>query len=65
MAMTLRLEGRAQAALDRITRTEGVSANAAIAEAVIEYDAKRREMRDRLLAQIVQEDAALLERLAQ
>jgi len=63
--MTLRLDDDTQAALDRITRTEGISAAAAIAAAVLEYDAKRRDLRDRLIAQIVQEDAALLERLAQ
>ncbi len=65
MAMTLRLDDDTQAALDRITRTEGVSATAAISEAVLEYDAKRRDLRDRLIAQIVQEDAELLDRLAQ
>ena len=65
MAMTLRLDAEAQAALERITRREGVSANAAVAQAVVEYDAKRRELRDRLIAQIVDEDRELLERLAQ
>ena len=50
--MTLRLDDDAQAALERIARREGVSANTAVARAVVEYDAKRREMRDRLLADI-------------
>lgn len=63
--MTLRLEDDAQAALERIARREGVSANTAVARAVVEYDAKRREMRDRLLADIVAEDQELLDRLAQ
>ncbi|CPU66996.1 CopG family transcriptional regulator [Cellulosimicrobium cellulans] len=65
MAMTLRLDDDAQAALERIARREGVSANTAVARAVVEYDAKRREMRDRLLADIVAEDQELLDRLAQ
>ncbi|KFD44153.1 hypothetical protein SAMN05518682_2224 [Cellulosimicrobium aquatile] len=63
--MTLRLDDDAQAALERIARREGVSANTAVARAVVEYDAKRREMRDRLLADIVAEDQELLDRLAQ
>ena len=63
--MTLRLDDGAQAALERIARREGVSANTAVARAVVEYDAKRREMRDRLLADIVAEDQELLDRLAQ
>lgn len=65
MAMTLRLDDDAQAALERIARREGVSANTAVARAVVEYDAKRRAMRDRLLADIVAEDQELLDRLAQ
>lgn len=63
--MTLRLDDDAQAALERIARREGVSANTAVARAVVEYDAKRRAMRDRLLADIVAEDQELLDRLAQ
>lgn len=63
--MTLRLDDDAQAALERIARREGVSANTAVARAVVEYDAKRREMRDRLLADIVADDQELLDRLAQ
>ena len=63
--MTLRLDDDAQAALERIARREGVSANTAVARAVVEYDAKRREIRDRLLADIVAEDQELLDRLAQ
>ena len=63
--MTLRLDDDAQAALERIARREGVSANTAVARAVVEYDAKRREMRDRLLADIVAEAQELLDRLAQ
>lgn len=65
MAMTLRLDDDAQAALDRITQAEGISANAAVGRALLDYDAKRRELRDRLIAQIVEEDRALLDRLAQ
>ncbi|QJW36921.1 CopG family transcriptional regulator [Cellulosimicrobium protaetiae] len=65
MAMTLRLDDDAQAALERIAHREGISANTAVARAVVEYDAKRREMRDRMLADIVAEDRELLDRLAQ
>ncbi|WP_435735773.1 hypothetical protein V5D56_13200 [Cellulosimicrobium sp. PMB13] len=65
MAMTLRLDDEAQAALERIARRDGVSANVAVGRAVVEYDAKRRELRDRLIAQIVEKDRELLDRLAQ
>lgn len=48
MARTLRLSDEAQAALGRITAAENVSANAAINAAILEYDEKRREVRDRM-----------------
>ncbi|GII98937.1 hypothetical protein CLV28_2724 [Sediminihabitans luteus] len=64
MAMDLRLSPEAQAALERIVETENVSANQAVENAVLEYDRKRVENRDRLIAQIVAEDEALLNRLA-
>ncbi len=62
--MTLRLDEQTQAALDRIVKSEGISANAAIARAIGEYDVKRTALRDRLIAQIVTEDKTLLDRLA-
>lgn len=63
MAMTLRLDDEAQAALDRIVNAEKVSAADAVRRAVIEYDSKRRSMRDALIQRIVEEDRALLDRL--
>lgn len=64
MAMTLRLDPEAQAALERIARAEGVSANQAVHNAVLEYDSKRTVLRDRLIHQIVTEDRELLDDLA-
>lgn len=65
MAMTLRLDEATQSALERIVQAEGISANAAVARALAEYDAKRTALRDRLIAEIVEKDKALLDRLAQ
>lgn len=64
MAMTLRLNPEAQAALDRITENESITATQAISEALIDYDAKRTSVRDALLEQIVTERKSLLDRLA-
>lgn len=46
MASTLRLSDEARAALGRITASENISANAAINAAILDYDEKRRKVRD-------------------
>jgi hypothetical protein len=65
MARNVRFSAEAELAVKNIARTEGISENAAIDLAVREYDAKRRALRDSLIQQIVTEDRALLDRLAQ
>lgn len=63
MAMTLRLDAEAQAALDRISQAEGVSSTEAVQRAILEYDSKRAAVRDAYIARIVSEDKPLLDRL--
>lgn len=64
MAMTLRLDEeqteRLRAAADR----EGTSMQTLAIRAIEEYTSRRIELRDELLKQIVEEDAAVLDRLA-
>ncbi len=61
---TVRLDEATVEALERITKAENISANAAIRRAVVEYDKKRASTRDALLRRIVTEDRPLLDRLA-
>ncbi|HCX84752.1 MAG TPA: CopG family transcriptional regulator [Micrococcales bacterium] len=63
MAMTLRLDDDQQEALDRIATAEGITSAEAVRRAILEYDAKRRSVRDALIARIVEEDRPLLDRL--
>ncbi|WP_313555510.1 ribbon-helix-helix protein, CopG family [Miniimonas arenae] len=61
--MTLRLDDDQQEALDRIATAEGITSAEAVRRAILEYDAKRRSVRDALIARIVEEDRPLLDRL--
>ncbi|MDR2722956.1 MAG: hypothetical protein LBB54_04435 [Cellulomonadaceae bacterium] len=61
----LRLTEQAQVALDRVMEAESVTQNAAINQAIIEYDARRASVRDALLKQIISDYQPLLDRLAQ
>ncbi|RMI06922.1 hypothetical protein [Cellulomonas triticagri] len=64
MARTLRLSGEAEIAVARIAEAEGISQNEAINRALLDYASKRSAVRDALIASIVVEDAAILDRLA-
>ncbi|MDO8143446.1 MULTISPECIES: hypothetical protein [unclassified Isoptericola] len=64
MARTTRLSPEGEQAVKRIATSEGISENAAIDRALIEYDTKRATLRDQLIAKIVKEDSGLLDRLA-
>ena len=61
----LRLAEEAQQALERVVEAEGITQNAAMNRAIIEYDAKRASVRDALLQQIVTDYKPLLNRLVQ
>lgn len=63
MAMTLRLTDEQSAALRETAQREGLSMHATALKAIDAYVAPRIARRDALLAEIVKEDAAVLERL--
>jgi|SoimicmetaTmtHAB_FD_contig_31_20910673_length_417_multi_2_in_0_out_0_1 predicted transcriptional regulator len=64
MAMTLRLTEDQTARLREAAAREGLSMQAAAVKAVEEYVDRRAARRAALLAQILDEDAAVLKRLA-
>lgn len=64
MAMTLRLTEDQTARLREAAAREGLSMQAAAVKAVEEYIDRRAARRAALLAQILDEDARVLERLA-
>lgn len=64
MARTLRLSPEAEQAAAAIAEAEHISQNEAVNRALLDYAAKRSAVRDALLAGIVAEDAAILDRLA-
>ncbi|HEX9833567.1 MAG TPA: CopG family transcriptional regulator [Mycobacterium sp.] len=64
MAMTLRLTEDQTARLREAAAREGLSMQAAAVKAVEEYVDRRAARRAALLAQILDEDAGVLERLA-
>jgi predicted transcriptional regulator len=64
MAMTLRLSEDQTRALRDAAAREGTSMHAVALKAIDDYTERRRARRDELLAQIVNEDAAVLARLA-
>jgi predicted transcriptional regulator len=64
MAMTLRLTEEQTARLREAAAREGLSMQAAAVKAVEEYVDRRAARRAALLAQILEEDAGVLERLA-
>lgn len=64
MAMTLRLSEEQTARLREAAARDGLSMQAAALKAVDEYINRRSANRDALLAQILEEDAAVLRRLA-
>lgn len=63
MAMTLRLTDAEQAALRETAEREHRSMQEVAREAIRAYTSQRSRLRDELLAQIVSEDANLLDRL--
>jgi predicted transcriptional regulator len=64
MAMTLRLSEEQTARLRETAAREGLSMQAAAQKAIDEYTSRRTARREALLAQILAEDAGVLERLA-
>jgi len=64
MARTLRLSSEAEHAVATLAAAENISQNELISRAVLDYAAKRSAVRDALLAEIVAEDAEILDRLA-
>lgn len=64
MARTLRLSAEAEQAVAAIAEAEHISQNEAINRALLDYARKRTEVRDALIASMVTEDAAILDRLA-
>lgn len=64
MAMTLRLSDEQTQALRETAEREGASMQAVAVQAIEDYTSRRRIRRDELLAQIVDEDADVLRRLA-
>lgn len=64
MAMTLRMTAEQTEKLRDTAAREGLSMQAAALKAVEEYTDRRVLARDALLAQIVREDADVLNRLA-
>jgi predicted transcriptional regulator len=64
MAMTLRLSEEQTARLRETADREGLSMQAAAQKAIEEYTSRRTAQRDAMLAQILTEDAGVLERLA-
>jgi predicted transcriptional regulator len=64
MARTLRLSAEAKEAVAAIAEAEHISQNEAINRALLDYARKRAEVRDALIASIVAQDAAILDRLA-
>jgi predicted transcriptional regulator len=64
MAMTLRLSEEQTARLREAAARDGLSMQAAALKAVDDYINRRSASRDALLAQILDEDAAVLRRLA-
>jgi predicted transcriptional regulator len=65
MAMTLRLTEDQTARLREAAAREGLSMQAAAVKAVEEYVGRRAARRAALLTQILDEDAGVLERLAE
>ncbi|CAG7572285.1 hypothetical protein FB554_0418 [Barrientosiimonas humi] len=63
MAMTLRLTDEQTASLRDTAEREGRSMHAVVVQAIEDYTAHRRQLRDELLTQIVTEDADVLRRL--
>lgn len=64
MAMTLRLSIEQTERLRETAEREGLSMQAAAVKAVEEYTNRRAAARDALLEQILREDRAVLDRLA-
>ncbi len=64
MAMTLRLTGKQTERLRATAEREGTSMQAVAIRAIEEYTNRRIALRDELLRQIVEEDSAVLRRLA-
>ncbi|GIG26285.1 hypothetical protein [Cellulomonas denverensis] len=64
MARTLRLSDEVERTVATLAAAEDISQNELISRAVQDYAAKRSSVRDALLAEIVAEDAAILDRLA-
>ncbi len=63
MAMTLRLSEAQTEQLRQLAADEGVSMQALAVRAIEQYAANRSTLRDRLLAEIVAENAEVLRRL--
>ncbi len=64
MARTLRLSAEAEEAVATIAAAEHIWQNEAINRALLDYARQRTEVRDALIASIVAQDAAILDRLA-
>lgn len=64
MARTLRLSPEAERAASAIAEAEHISQNEAVNRALLDYAAKRTAVRDSLIATIVAQDRAILDRLA-
>ncbi len=64
MAMTLRLTTEESEALRRQAEIEGRSMHEVARQAIHDYLTHRRQTRDAILAEIVDEDRELLDRLA-
>ncbi|MFT3876732.1 MAG: hypothetical protein QM708_09975 [Propioniciclava sp.] len=65
MAMTLRLSPDQTERLRRAAAHDGLSMQAAAIKAVDEYASRRTRLRDELLAEIIADDAGVIQRLAQ
>lgn len=63
MAMTLRLDEEQTARLRAMADREGTSMQAVAIRAIEEYTSRRVALRDELIEKIVDEDAAVLDRL--
>jgi len=64
MAMTLRLTAEETEALRRQAQAEGRSMHEVARQAIRDYLTHRRQTRDAILAEIVEEDRELLDRLS-
>lgn len=64
MAMTLRLNDEQHARLREVAEREGISMHEAVVRAVDDYTTRRARRRDELIARMIEEDAGVLERLA-